>query len=414
MAGSTASNASDTARFRHWRRNSHAVGWGNLLTNLGWSGAFAFLPLMVREMHPNGSLELWTGIIAGAYTMVSFLSTPVWGVLADHYGRKSMVLRAGLGMGVGFFFVTLASDPWLFLVLLGLTGLANGFVPAGQALVATTSPPERMGGALAYIQSLAWVGNMLAPVLAALLMNILPLYRYLYGVASFTCFCAGLLALVVIREVHARPAHPLRLNMRADLRQLWKVPGLKLLYFMSVVFALTVFGANAVVTLFTLRLLEAMPNYGGMGEAAWVAATAVGFTVAGVVALPFWGRMLNRHDPGKVLHLQLAGSLVTSLLVPLVQTPLQLAAARTIFALFIIGLQPTLVRMVRDRAPPGMDARTLSYATAMQQAGNAAGPMLAGLMAPYLGLRAYFVFGCMVLATALWLWHRQQKAARAA
>ena len=39
-------------------------------------------------------------------------------------------------------------------------------------------------------------------------------------------------------------------------------------------FAFTVFGANAIVTLFTLRLLEVMPAYLGLGEAAWVAVIA--------------------------------------------------------------------------------------------------------------------------------------------
>jgi DHA1 family multidrug resistance protein-like MFS transporter len=399
----------DHPSHRYWQRNAHAIAWGNLLTNLGWSGAFAFLPLIVREMNPGDQLELWTGLMAGAYTTVSFLFTPVWGVFADHYGRKSMVLRAGLGMGIGFMFVTMMGNPLLFLLFLALTGLANGYVPAGQALVATTTPHNKVGGALAYTQSFAWVGNMLGPIIAALLMTVLPLYRHLFGLASFTSFAAGLLALIIIRELHVRPSHPLRLEMRADLRRLWAVPQLKLLYFMGTVFAFTVFGANAIVTLFTLRLLEVMPAYLGLGEAAWVAVIAAGFTLAGVAALPFWGRLLNQHDAGKVLRIQLTGSLITSLLMPLVQDPLQLAIARSLFAVFITGLQPTLIRMVREKAPAGMDGRTLSYGTALQQVGNAVGPILGGLMAPWLGLRSYFIFCTALIGLALVLWLRREK-----
>jgi len=42
--------------------------------------------------------------------------------------------------------------------------------------------------------------------------------------------------------------------------------------------------------------------------------------------------------------------------------------------------------MIRDRAPQGMEARTLSYGTALQQLGSASAPLIAGIVAPYLGL----------------------------
>ena len=120
-------------------------------------------------------------------------------------------------------------------------------------------------------------------------------------------------------------------------------------------------------------------------------------------------RLLNHYDASKVLRIQLIGSLITSLLMPLVQDPLQLAIARSLFAIFITGLQPTLIRMVREKAPAGMDGRTLSYGTALQQVGNAVGPILGGLMAPWLGLRAYFIFCTALIGFALVLWLRREK-----
>jgi MFS family permease len=138
----------EAARFPEWRRNANAIGMGNLLTNAGWSAAFAFLPLVVKDMN-TGNLELWVGIISFGYFCMSCCFTPVWGVLADHYGRKSMVLRAGLGMGVGFMIVSFVREPIHFLLIMMLVGLANGYVPAGQALVATNTPRDKVGGALA-------------------------------------------------------------------------------------------------------------------------------------------------------------------------------------------------------------------------------------------------------------------------
>jgi MFS family permease len=393
-----------------WRRNAHAISAGNLLTNLGWSAAFAFLPLVVREMGvADQSLELWTGLIACGYFGVSCTFTPVWGVLADHYGKKSMVLRAGMGMGVGFIIISFVNQPLHFLLLMMVVGLANGYVPAGQALIATNTPREHSGGALAYTQAGAWVGNMLGPVMGAALITLLPVYRNLFVMAGITSLLAGVLALIVVREIHTRPAHKLRIDLRADIKRLWVVPELKLLYYTALVFSMTVFGANAVVSLFTLRLMEGMQTFLGYGEEAWIAITALGFTVASVAALPVWGRLLNRHDARRVLRAQLYGAFACSLLLPLVRDPLELTVTRVLFAVFMSGVLPTLVRMIRDRAPKGMEGRTLSYQTSIQQTGNAIGPLTAGLMAPYLGLRAYFVLTGVMLLVALVLWVRRER-----
>lgn len=404
----------EAQRFRYWRRNANTIGVGNLLTNLGWSAAFAFLPLVVKDMEPGDKLELWVGLISFGYFCMSCLFTPVWGVLADHYGRKSMVLRAGLGMGVGFTLTSFVDEPLHLLLIMMMVGLANGYVPAGQALVATNTPRDKVGGALAFSQSLAWMGNMLGPLAGAVLIGFLARPGDLFILAGVTTFIAGLLALFLVREGHVRPAEALRFNMRADLKRLWQVPQLKLLYYMNLTFAFTVFGANAVVSLLAIRLLEAMPGFGGYGVATWIAAPAVGFTIVSVFILPVWGRVLNRHEPARVLKWQLTGSFATSLLLPLVQDPLQLTLARVLFAVFVAGLTPTLIRMVRERAPKGMDARTLSYGTAVQQFGSAAAPLLAGLMAPYVGLRAYFVLASLMLLAALVLWSRvaRQQAAQ--
>ena len=397
---------------RHWRRNVQALAAGNFFTNLGWSGAFAFMPLVVREMQVGENLELWVGAIAAGYFCTSCFFTPVWGVFADYYGRKSMVLRAGLGMGTGFLLVSLIDQPLWFLLTMVVVGLANGYVPAGQALIATNTPREHTGGALSFTQAAAWVGNMLGPLLAATLASWLPRYHYLMTVAGSTCLIAGLLAMLLVREEHVRPAHALRLDMRADFKRLWRVPQLKALYFCNLTFAFNVFGANAVVSLLVVRMLEATPRYAGYGVETWVAAAVMGFTVASVTALPLWGRLLNHHDPPRLLRWQLAGSFAFGLLLPLVRNPLELTLARILFGLFISGLAPTLIRMIRDRAPQGMEGRTLSYGTALQQTGSGAAPLLAGLLAPHFGLRSFFMVSCAMLGVALLLWWRGRAAVR--
>ena len=403
-----------TMEYPYWRRNARVLAGGNVLINTGWNAAFAFLPLIVLGMGVEDNLELWVGAMMFGYYATSCLLTPVWGVLADYYGRKSMVLRAGFGMAVGFGLLSMVSNPLGFLCVLVLIGMANGFVPAGQALIATSTPGQHVGGALSLSQTGAIVGTLLGPLAGAALIGLLPSGSLLFAFTAALMFAASMLALTSVHEEHVRPSHAFRIDLRGDLKQIAAVPGLKLLYYVQVLFAFTVFGSMAIVAMYTMQLLADRPGFGGLGVETWVAITAMAFTAGGVAILPLWGWALNRYPAERVLALILVGTAVTSLLQPLVRDPLELTVARTLFALFIWGLPPTLIRMIKERAPQGMEARTLSYGTALQQMGSGFAPLIAGLLAPYIGLRGFFWLCSALIVVGWMLWVRQSRRAASA
>jgi MFS family permease len=396
-------------RYAHWQRNARALAGGNVLINIGWNASFAFLPLIVQSLGVERNLALWVGAMMFGYHAVSCVFTPVWGVLADHYGRKSMVLRAGFGMAFGFGVLSITSDPLLFLIVMVLTGLANGYVPAGQALVATSTPRERMGGALALTQAGAAGGMLLGPLVGAALLAWLPTSQLLFSFTAIAMCTAGVLAHTVVREHHQRPAHDLHIDLIGDVRRLWVVSELKLLYYLQMLFSFTVFGATTVVSLYTMELIAGRPGFGGFTVESWVAATAVCFTFAGIVVLPLWGLLLDRMPSARVLGILLAGACLTSVLTPLARDPLELTVARVLFAGFVSGLPPILIRMIQERAPQGMEARALAYGTSIQQMGGGVAPLIAGLLAPYLGLSGFF-WVCSAMLIAGWvLWRRRDR-----
>ena len=169
-----------------------------------------------------------------------------------------------------------------------------------------------------------------------------------------------------------------------------------------------------VVSIYTMQLLEDHAGFGGFSVETWVAITTIAVTAGGVVVLPLWGRVLDRHPAERVLALILAGTCATGALQPLVRDPLELTVARMLFAVFISGLPPTLIHLIKERSPRGMEARTLSYGTALQQMGNAVAPLIAGMLAPYIGLRGFFWLCAALIAIGWILWVRHPAPVSAA
>jgi DHA1 family multidrug resistance protein-like MFS transporter len=315
-----------------------------------------------------------------------------------------MVLRAGMGMGVGFLLLGAANSMPTFLACFVLLGACNGYVPAAIALVATNTPRGMMGRALAAVQTGALLGTTAGPAVGALLATVLPAYRYLFWVSSAMSLTAGALALAFVRETPSRPPGPFRLHVLRDARTILRVPSVWVLLLVGFLFAIILFGSTTVVALYVLELLRGAPAPAPLSLEGWVGLATVALTVSSAVAAPLWGRGLDRYDPRGVLAVGLFCAMLASWLLPFVQSPLQLTLARVVLGLCAVGIQPAVVQLMKGWSPPGMDARTLALGTALAMLGNGAGPVLAGVIGPWLGLRAYFACTALLLLVGLVLW----------
>src|SRR4051812_47023934 len=140
-------------QYPFWRRNLKVVPFSNLLASLGFGIGWPFLPLMVRSLGVEENLATWVGHMVLGFYIVSLVTTPIWGSIADHYGRKINVLRATLGMGLCFSMVPFAPTPLVFACLLLAVGVFNGSTAAAMALLVANTPPRRIGSALSLSQT---------------------------------------------------------------------------------------------------------------------------------------------------------------------------------------------------------------------------------------------------------------------
>ena len=81
-----------------WQRTLYIIFFVQLVTAVGFSSIFPFLPLYVEELGTTTSLsiELLAALVFSAQAFTMMLASPFWGSLADRYGRKLMVERGHL------------------------------------------------------------------------------------------------------------------------------------------------------------------------------------------------------------------------------------------------------------------------------------------------------------------------------
>ena len=104
MASATPRTGTDTL----WKRNLAFIWIGVFVGLLGANFVFPFIPTYVKELGVSGesNIAFYTSLTASATGLSLTLTAPIWGSLADRYGRKPMFLRALIGAGV------LIGVPW--------------------------------------------------------------------------------------------------------------------------------------------------------------------------------------------------------------------------------------------------------------------------------------------------------------
>src|SRR5262245_1741372 len=248
----------------------------NLLCGIGFSLSWPFVPLMLRGLGVRENLETWVGYMLLVFYLISFFVNPLWGGIADHYGRKLMILRAMLGMGFSMLLVPFAPTPLWFAATFMLIAVFNGFTPAGVALLVANTPPDRIGRAVAAAQTGGLVGQALGPAVGAVLAAFIVHHNWLFWISGGLMLSGGILAALFVREVKHLVPGPWRPRWLASLRELLAAPRIGVLILFSFLFAVMWYGSVTNISVFVIQLLEAHGEEAdAAAEAYWVGAAAV-------------------------------------------------------------------------------------------------------------------------------------------
>ena len=104
---------------QYWQRNMYILTFGNFIAGIGFSMVTPFLSLYINTLghFTNAQVAMWAGIAYASTFVVSALISPLWGKLADSKGRKRIILRASLGMGLVIGSMSLVTNVYQLILL---------------------------------------------------------------------------------------------------------------------------------------------------------------------------------------------------------------------------------------------------------------------------------------------------------
>ncbi|MCC9745145.1 MFS transporter, partial [Streptococcus agalactiae] len=147
------------------------MAWlGNFFTGASFSLVMPFMVLYVEQLGaPSNKVEWYAGLSVSLSALSSALVAPLWGRLADKYGRKPMMVRAGLMMTFTMGGLAFIHSVTGLLILRILNGIFAGYVPNSTALIASQAPQEESGYALGTLATGVTGGMLIGPLLGGLL-----------------------------------------------------------------------------------------------------------------------------------------------------------------------------------------------------------------------------------------------------
>ncbi|MCE7792046.1 MFS transporter [Salipaludibacillus sp. CUR1] len=376
----------------NWKRNLYILMVCQFFVMAAMTMIIPFLPLYLQELGVTDpqAVSRWSGLIFGANFLTAFLFAPLWGKLADKYGRKSMLLRSGFGMAVVLTLTGFATGPWSLLLLRLLNGMISGFIPAAIALMSMSTPKKQMGYSLGMLQAGAVAGGICGPLFGGVMADLMG-FRMIFYVTGVTILIAAFGVLFLVKEKFERKTETVKTNTLQDFKKIASTSPILSLYIVFFIVQCALIGINPLLSLFVQELTTSQ----NLAFYAGLAMSVMGF--ANMSASPLLGRLSDRKGHQYVLVFALLGAAVISFPQAFVQSYWTLLIFRFLLGLCLGGLLPSINSLLRHLAPKGMESRTYGFSNSFMYLGTMIGPIGGGWLASVAGIRSLFIASAILL-----------------
>ena len=373
-----------------WKNQMVLVWASQFLSIMGFAFALPFAAFFLQQelgVVRQAELKMWVGLFSASAAGTMAIAAPFWGMLADRYGKRIMLVRANLAGAVAMSLMGAVETPAALIALRLLQGALTGTMTAAQTYLAGSTPIDRRGLAMGGLSAAVFSGSMAGAFAGGWIAHWLG-YRTAFFCSGLLLLAAGILVMALSRDRPALPPpaadRPSSFPARSPLSaKLWGV--------------LAMIGAIAFVRQSDMAFLPLLVQdvHGSMDQVSiWSGSLYACGSVAGLLAGLSTGWLSDHVKP---LRLVVFAALLAALFggsQMLVHSFAVLFPVRFFAVLFGGALEPALNSWLAKHIPVERQGLAFGLASTTRSAGWALGPIAAGAIAA-VNLRA--VFGAAAL-----------------
>lgn len=389
--------APSRARHNDWRVLLALFTLTGVVESQAFGHQNAFTPIFLQQLHvAPDQIPTWTGILASLGFVLGLPLLPFWGVWADRYSRKVIIVRSAYVEGVLFTIAAFSPNVWVLALSRLLVGFVFGNTGVMLAMLADVTPRKRLGLAVGIASAGFPLGSSIGPFLGGLVVQGPGIRTLLFADACLSALMGLVLTLAVHEERRAtRPGGTVMKMLRASVRDIVRTPvvlRLFVLYFIAM-YGITLI--NPYVPILLQRLYR--------GPAPQLATTiGTTLTLAGIamaVMTPLWGRAGDLLGRWRILPVIILGVAIGIGVQGSASTLVGLQVGIVVVGLFQGGIGTTVIALLALIAPEERRASILNLSLLPMQLSWFVGPMTAALLTTVM-LRLPFIVGMIALVVA--------------
>lgn len=383
-----------------WRKNLYIMFFAQLITAVGFSSMFPFLPLYVKSLgtHTNLSIELMAGLVYSAHAFAMMIASPLWGVVADRYGRKLMVERAMFGGSVILLLMAFVNSAEQLVVLRVIQGFITGTVAAGNALVASSAPRQRTGYAMGLLQVALGAGFALGPLIGGLVSDAAGYSATFYVTASLL-FLSGIMVYLGVKEDFdpAQLETYQRKSILNEWRDILSAAGVKSTYLIRFFSQL---GRMMILPIAPLFIATILVNPGRLNTFTGlvIGISSAATTISALILGPLGDKTGHR----RVVIVSSVFAALLYVLQSYVTAGWQLLTLQALVGIAIGGIIPAVSALLARLTLSGEEGAVYGIDNSITSASRTVAPLMGAAVAVSISLRFAFAFtGVLFAITAL-------------
>lgn len=388
-----------------WRKNLIVCWFGIFVAAIGMSQIAPVLPLYIQHLgiQNTATITKISGIAFGITFIISAIFSPIWGSVADKYGRKPMILRASLGMAITIGCMGFAPNVYVLIGLRLLQGAITGYSTACTALIATQTDKEHAGYALGTLSTASIAGALIGPTVGGFIDEILGL-QSVFFITGALLLISFITTLIFVKESFVREDKKV-----LTIKEVWStVPEKSLTVTMFVTFFILSVALYSVEPIVTVYVKQLSNNSSHIALLAGLTFSASG--LANIIAAPRLGKLSDKIGAHKVMLTCLIGAVIIFIPQAFVKNTWQLMGLRFLLGLASAGLNPSVNIILKKITPSSLTGRVFGFNMSAGYLGVFGGSVLGGQIAGILGMQyVFFVTSALLFINAVWVYFKVYK-----